>query len=343
MSKSQEKCQKLRHFRPELCPILMRDKTGKCLMKNPITAAELLKKRTFQEYLDLSDYGRKVMPDWFMPMLDDQARNVFYRGMIKGKVKDKVVIDLGSGTGMWSIEALSQGAKFIYIVERNPLLVEYLTVIFKDSPVKIISKPIEELTVNDFDLGTPEVIIHELYGIAGLGEGVIPIFENVWKLFNPETIELIPRYTWLEGRVLHKEPLPLSSQETSHLKENVDLLYELIYPFELKNKVRVGRYPDVIAPHPLVFVDLKKMDNKGYQLASMPVEFKPGLVHTIHVSFKFSSELEGPFFDTYLENDHHWGDAEIEFYVSKSIAPSTKTLTFDLQEGTHLEQPRFID
>lgn len=312
------------------------------MTKSPAASLDLLQKRDFNQYLGLSEYSRKVMPDWFMPMLDDQARNIFYRQMIQGRVKDKVVVDLGSGTGMWSIEALSQGAKFVYIIERNPLLVEYLKVIFKDSPVKIISSEIEELSAADFNQGKPEVIIHELFGIAGLGEGVIPLFQKVWKLFDPHSVELIPRYTWIEGRVLHHPPLPLSLQEKNLLKENDDLLYELIYPFELKNKVRAGRYLDVIAPQPLMYLDMKEIkDDVYFELDSMPVEFKPGMVHTVHVSFKFSADQEGPFFDTYLEPHHHWGDAEIEFYISKSMSPMTKTLKLHLQENSNLVNPQF--
>lgn len=304
-----------------------------------------MKKPTnFNEYLEFSRYSLKEMPDWFTPMLDDQARNVFYREMIKGKVKDKVIVDLGSGTGMWTIEALSQGAKFIYVVERNPLLVQYLTHIFKDKPVKIISGPIDELSISDFDCGKPEVIIHELFGIAGLGEGVIPVFQKVWKLFSPDSVELIPQHTWLEGRVIHTKPLPMSPQETALLQDNEDLLYQMIYPFELKNKVRAGRYLQQGEPSPLIYLDLKQItDDRYYELTPMAVEFKPGMVHTVHVSFKFSSELNGPFFDTYLENEHHWGDAEIEFYVSNKLPATTKKFTFKLQENSNLDHPVIED
>ncbi len=319
-------------------------KPRRYLMKNPTPEFDLQKNRTFKEYMELSRYSLEVMPDWFTPMLDDQARNVFYRQMINGKVKDKVVVDLGSGTGMWSIEALSQGAKFIYIIERNPLLVQYLKVIFKGRPVKIIGGQIDDLKTSDFDSGKPEIIIHELFGIAGLGEGVIPVFQKIWKLFDPNSVELIPQHTWLEGRVIHTDPLPMSPQEKALLQENEELLYELIYPFELKNKVRDGRYLQVCDPTPMIYLDLKKItDDQYYELNSMQVELKPGKVHTIHISFKFSSDLNGPFFDTYLENEHHWGDAEIEFYVNKNLPAVTKKFSIFLQENSNLVNPTFAD
>lgn len=66
------------------------------------------KPTNFNEYLELSRHSLEVMPDWFTPMLDDQACNVFYRQMLDGKLKDKVVVDLGSGTGMWTIVLRSE-------------------------------------------------------------------------------------------------------------------------------------------------------------------------------------------------------------------------------------------
>ena len=313
-------------------------------MNNSFPDLNLEKNRTFKEYLDLSQKALRVMPEWFTPMLDDHNRNVFYRQMIDGKVKDKIVVDLGSGTGMWSIEALSQGAKFIYIVERNPLLVQYLKVIFKDKPVKIISGDIDQLKASDFDSGKPEVMIHELFGVAGLGEGVIPIFEKIWKIFDPNSLVLIPQHTWLEGRVFYKDPLPMSPQESTLLEDNVELLYEILYPFEFKNKQRDGNQLPAASPYPLIYVDLKKIaEGQEHFLETMPVEFKPGKVHSIHISFRFSADIEGPFFDTYLEKNHHWSDAEIEFYVKKTLKPETKKFSIYLHENSNFVNPEFLE
>jgi 16S rRNA A1518/A1519 N6-dimethyltransferase RsmA/KsgA/DIM1 with predicted DNA glycosylase/AP lyase activity len=90
-----------------------------------------------QRFETLNKFTRHLMPDWFLPMLNDTARNAYYSKMLEHTVKDKVVIDLGSGTGMWTIEVLARGARFVYVVEKNPILIQYLQFIFKDYPVKV--------------------------------------------------------------------------------------------------------------------------------------------------------------------------------------------------------------
>ena len=53
-------------------------------------------------------------------LVNDKLRNEFYKNAIDKSVKDKVVIDVGSGTGILSFYALAAGAKFVYAVEINP-------------------------------------------------------------------------------------------------------------------------------------------------------------------------------------------------------------------------------
>ena len=52
-------------------------------------------------------------------MLNDKVRNEFYYNALKKSAKDKVVIDIGTGTGLLAAYALEHGAKFVYAVEGN--------------------------------------------------------------------------------------------------------------------------------------------------------------------------------------------------------------------------------
>ena len=54
--------------------------------------------------------------DW--DMLNDHLRNQFYNELLK-QCKDKVVIDVGFGTGILSIIALKHGAKIIHAYEMD--------------------------------------------------------------------------------------------------------------------------------------------------------------------------------------------------------------------------------
>ena len=52
-------------------------------------------------------------------LLNDKSRNEFYKDAINKSVKDKIVLDMGSGTGLLSFYALNAGAKFVYAVETS--------------------------------------------------------------------------------------------------------------------------------------------------------------------------------------------------------------------------------
>lgn len=55
----------------------------------------------------------------FLPMINDTGRNIFYNEAIKQSVKDKIVCDIGAGTGFLSILAAQYGAKHVYAVEMD--------------------------------------------------------------------------------------------------------------------------------------------------------------------------------------------------------------------------------
>ena len=56
----------------------------------------------------------------YLGMLNSKNRNLFFYNALAKCAKDKVVWDVGSGTGLLSYYALKHGAKFLYAVERNP-------------------------------------------------------------------------------------------------------------------------------------------------------------------------------------------------------------------------------
>ena len=56
---------------------------------------------------------------YYLAMLNSKNRNLFFYNALAKCAKDKVVWDVGSGTGLLSYYALKHGAKFLYAVERN--------------------------------------------------------------------------------------------------------------------------------------------------------------------------------------------------------------------------------
>ena len=297
-----------------------------------------------QRFETINNFSRILMPEWFLPMLNDTARNKYYSKMLEHSVKDKVVIDLGSGTGMWTMEALARGAKFVYVVEKNPILVQYLEFIFKDHPVKILGRPFDELKASDFDHGQPEALVHEIFSNTGLGEGVIAAFQKVSRIFPNHSLTLFPRYFWFEARVFKEKPFELSATEKDILKDKADAYYELVHSLGVREwgNLKGVDFSDreVLT---LMFLDLNAIEqNKSYGLKPIPVDISPGYVHHIYLSFKFSTELDGPYFDTLFE-ENHWGGFIVEFYISTAMKAGRKYLKMRLNDNLLFDHPSLED
>ena len=118
---------------------------------------------------------------------------------LEKECKNKIVIDLGCGTGILGMYALDYGASFVYFVEKNPqmcyILENVLPQKLKPNTFKIIHKDIEDLTVEDFDQGVPDIVISEFYGPRLFDEGYVSYTRHVKSLFNdirfiPETFNV---------------------------------------------------------------------------------------------------------------------------------------------------------
>jgi 16S rRNA G966 N2-methylase RsmD len=109
-------------------------------------------------------------------MLENSHRlDVIIKPSLIEQCKDKVVIDLGCGTGILGVTALDHGAKFVYFIEQSQRMVEILKKtlhkIIDPSKFKIINKFAQDITVKDFNSGVPELCVSELYGNQLFDEG----------------------------------------------------------------------------------------------------------------------------------------------------------------------------
>ena len=61
----------------------------------------------------------------FLPMINDTGRNIFYKKCIDAVAKDKVICDIGTGTGFLSVLAVDAGAKKVITVEKDKARFEF--------------------------------------------------------------------------------------------------------------------------------------------------------------------------------------------------------------------------
>lgn len=143
---------------------------------------------------------------------------------LKRNSQDKIVIDLGAGTGVLGLYAIEHGAKFVYFVERDPQMFHILSnVMSKKLPAdkfKLINKDIEELSIDDFDCGTPDVVVSEFYGPRLFDEGYVNYTKHLRSFlpncyFIPETFEV----EFYLGTIDYSQPIwPEDQQLVEHFK-----------------------------------------------------------------------------------------------------------------------------
>jgi hypothetical protein len=125
------------------------------------------------------------LPRWHLLMLQDRRRLEYYSDVIRPKVEGKVVLDVGTGSGILSHMALKWGARKVYSIEQNPALQavyrHLMRTPLESGQAELFCDDALFLRLDQFSEGAPDVIVHELFGSIGMGENLIPIFRALVK------------------------------------------------------------------------------------------------------------------------------------------------------------------
>ncbi|XP_066598019.1 protein arginine N-methyltransferase 6 isoform X2 [Prorops nasuta] len=110
-------------------------------------------------------------------MLSDKPRNLAYKNAIfhcKHLFKDKIVMDVGSGTGILSVFCAQAGARLVYAVEASNIVEIAKNVIEENElteKIKIIRSKVEEIDPDSIE--KVDIIISEWMGFYLLHEGML--------------------------------------------------------------------------------------------------------------------------------------------------------------------------
>ena len=137
----------------------------------------------------------------FLPMINDRGRNIAYKAWIDSCVKDKVVCDIGAGTGFLSVLACQAGAKKVIAVEQD---VERYQ--FAKSVINKIGMQDKIELINDNYLNThinADYYVTETFGNGIFEENILSIAEHT-KQFNGN---LIPSQVEIFVKVYKAHPI----------------------------------------------------------------------------------------------------------------------------------------
>ena len=252
--------------------------------------------------------------DIHQEMLSDWIRTEAYRdSMLKNQhlFKDKIVMDIGCGTGILSMFAAKSGAKHVYAVEMADVYKVAQEIVKKNGfgdKITILNGKVEEI---ELPVEKVDIIVSESMGYLLLFEGM---FDSV---------------LWARDKYLAKNGMLFPDRATIHLAGLDDLKFnskkrQMYYNQFQCNLARMNEFVNleplvdtcnsdaiitneaVIADIDLMTCTLKDLDLvAGYQIKAEKRGFVSGLVSWFDVYFSFGKEhivlSTSPF-----EEQTHW-------------------------------------
>ena len=252
--------------------------------------------------------------DIHQEMLSDWIRTEAYRdSMLKNQhlFKDKIVMDIGCGTGILSMFAAKSGAKHVYAVEMADVYKVAQEIVKKNGfgdKITILNGKVEEI---ELPVEKVDIIVSEWMGYLLLFEGM---FDSV---------------LWARDKYLAKNGMLFPDRATIHLAGLDDLKFnskkrQMYYNQFQCNLARMNEFVNleplvdtcnsdaiitneaVIADIDLMTCTLKDLDLvAGYQIKAEKRGFVSGLVSWFDVYFSFGKEhivlSTSPF-----EEQTHW-------------------------------------
>lgn len=131
----------------------------------------------------------------YLPMINDKWRNQFYYDALNKHAAGKVVLDMGSGTGILAFYALAAGAKFVYAVEREPdaadLTYQVLKQKFDTSRFAVLTCDFwsDELDSVVFEYPI-DIIVSETVGPGLFDQGMIHTWDCIKPYLSPNAISV---------------------------------------------------------------------------------------------------------------------------------------------------------
>ncbi|HEX7674073.1 MAG TPA: class I SAM-dependent methyltransferase [Bdellovibrio sp.] len=265
---------------------------------------------------------------WHYDMLLDQDRNNFYERIIRENCRDKIVLEIGAGSGLMSVLAIRHGAKQVICCEKNPMLAMAAEVLINRMGLKdritLIKQYSTEIPTEQ--IPKVDIVLHELFASDPFAEDVIHSLRDAKRfmkpdaIFLPEGIQIV--YQAVHGHGLRQE-LKFAGIE---LKEMTQLLGQ-VYP-ALRNNQNPG-FPN--KTYYLPKVSMESLIKNSYDY----LETNPDLigVDAIELTYKiYQGDVEmqaAPF--GLLADNRHWSTL---FFYKTNL--KTDKVQFSLEDEIKL-------
>ncbi|MGH0121812.1 UNVERIFIED_CONTAM: hypothetical protein FKN15_068798 [Acipenser sinensis] len=174
-----------------------------------------------ETYVQVSSYASmSIFRSSYADMLHDKDRNEkYFLGIraavrrVKSRGQQAVVLDIGTGTGLLSMMAVSAGADYCYAVEVfKPMADAAVRIVEKNGfrdKIKIINKHSTEVTVGpEGDMQRrANILVTELFDTELIGEGALPSYEHAHKNLVQTDCEAVPHRATVYAQLVESERL----------------------------------------------------------------------------------------------------------------------------------------
>lgn len=125
----------------------------------------------------------RLVPIWHVPMMNEGERNqAFSDGLAAVVTPDKVVFEIGAGSGLLAMMAAKAGAKKVVTCEAVDLVAETAQKIVKrnnlQDRVTVLAKTSQQVELGKDLPEKADILLHEIFSSELLGEHVLPAIED---------------------------------------------------------------------------------------------------------------------------------------------------------------------
>jgi type III protein arginine methyltransferase len=154
------------------------------------------------------------IPHWHKAMLLDEPRNAAFERAIERVAANRIVLDIGTGSGLLALMAARAGASKVVACEAHPALAETAREIvaqngFADKVTVVGRRSTELDTHEDLD-GGAEVIIAELFSDDLLNEGALATLHHARTRLAAPGARIIPAKASVRVALAHRDVTPNS-------------------------------------------------------------------------------------------------------------------------------------
>lgn len=139
----------------------------------------------------------QLVPLWHVPMMNEPERNqAFHDGLQSAVTAEKIVFEIGTGSGLLAMMAAKLGARKVYTCEAVGLIAGTARKIIKGNnyqdQITVLAKASHAVQLEKDMPAKADILLHEIFSSELLGEHVLPAIEDAKERLLKPGGEVLP-------------------------------------------------------------------------------------------------------------------------------------------------------